>query len=188
MARIKGTALNSRCHYVVRHHGEAAFEEVLARLGKPEYAEVLRKGVLKSEWYPFELYLELIRHIDAVCGTGDGSLYPVMAAQAAQDDLTTIYKVFFRIATPAFILSKARRIWSQYYDTGELVVVEHVAGRAIMEVRDFEAPHRAHCSSIAGWMQQCIVMTGASDAAVQHLSCRAQGDQRCMFSATWTGR
>ena len=40
-------------------------------------------------------------------------------------------------------------------------------------------------ASVAGWVEQCIKMTGANQAAVEHSSCRAQGDDRCLFELRW---
>jgi hypothetical protein len=109
-----------------------------------------------------------------------------MAAQVAQDDLSTVYRAFFRIASPGFILKKASQVWRQYYDSGELDVLRSEHGSVDLEVLDFPTPNVAHCESVAGWVEQCIKMTGGDDVSVNHSSCRARGDERCLFELRWS--
>ena len=65
MVKVKGTTLVGRCKYVMRYHGEQALEQVLDGLSDPDQAKMLRRGALRSEWYPFELFVELIENIDS---------------------------------------------------------------------------------------------------------------------------
>ena len=112
MVNVKGTAISGRRQYVLRHHGEDKLKAVLAQLKDQEAAKRLQGGVLKSAWYPYELFIDLTETIDRVVGRGDGKLYRAMAAQTAEDDLSTVYKVFFKFLQPMFIFGKAASLWS----------------------------------------------------------------------------
>jgi len=185
MAKVKGTTLYGRLKYVRTYHGEQALAQVLGELRDPEIAKSLRMGAIRSEWYPFAAFVALTEAIDRVCGQGDGALIRPMAGQIAQDDLSTIYKVFFRVATPAFILAKAGAVWRQYYDAGNLLVLGEQPGNVNLEIKGFPTPHRVHCESVAGWIDRCIKLTGASTVTVTHPECRAARDLRCLISAHW---
>ncbi len=184
MASIKGTMLCGRISYIRKYFGEEALDRVLEGFDEAT-AAMLRQGPLLSEWYPFELFLTFAERADQVCGNGDGSLLRPMAGQVAQDNLTTVYKTFFRVATPSFILKRAVQIWHQYYDSGELLIVRNEPRLVDIEISDFETPHHIHCESIAGWVQRCIQMTGARDCTVQHSRCRTRGDESCLFEVRW---
>lgn len=185
MAQVKGTAFKSRISYVQRHHGAEALDRVFAELEDRELAESLKKRAMPGGWYSFENYVDLLRTIDRVCGTGSGTMFRPMGAQVAEDDLSTVYRIFMRVASPSFILKKASHIWRQYYDVGELVVTRDQPDLAQFEICDMPNPDIAHCDSIAGWTQKCIEMTGASDVNVEHSTCRTRGDDQCIFEATW---
>ncbi|MCP4899554.1 MAG: hypothetical protein GY906_21520 [bacterium] len=186
MAQVKGTAFCSRIAYVERHHGGKALEQVFDQMKDQGCAASLKKRALPSGWYSFENYVDLLETIDRVCGKGDGSLFRGMASQVAQDDLSTIYRAFIRVASPAFVLKKASHIWRQYYDSGDLQVLKDQPGEVLLEVCDMPNPQTAHCESISGWVEQCVRMTGAANAKVSHDSCRVRGDDRCIFNVRWS--
>jgi hypothetical protein len=185
MAKVKGTALISRCSWVVSNHGKSAFEKVLQQLADQEQATELRRGALQHRWYPFELYIDLNRCIDRVCGKGDGALYRKIAGSVALNDLNTVYRLFFRFANRTLLLRQADTLFRQYNDSGHLMVHKIAQGHIQLELRDFETPHQIHCESLAGWLHRCAEMTGAKDVKVEHTSCRAAGAAQCHFEVTW---
>ncbi len=185
MVKVKGATLAGRLSYVRRHHGEDAVERVLAALKDREGAAAIARGPSRTEWYPFTWFIDLIECIDRVCGQGDGALYRPMAAQVAEDDMSTVYKVLFRFASPLFIVSRASEVWRNYYDSGLMQIMDSRANSALLEVRGFETPHPAHCESVAGWAQRVIEMTGKKDAMARHEECRAKGHERCVFELSW---
>ncbi len=186
MAHVKGTSISGRLKYVQRYFGDAKLDEVMAGLSDQEAAtQIKRSGALRSSWYPLDLLVDLSRTIDKVCGHGDGKLYRTMAGQVAEDDLSTVYKVFFKLASPGFIIEKAAQVWRQYYDSGEMVVLERQPGHAIMELRDFDSPNAVHCEMAAGWMERSIAMSGGKDVVLEHAPCRGRGGERCRFEARW---
>lgn len=185
MVHVKGSAIAARLNWVRRHHGEAAVEKVRAAMKQRAAAGKLQFGVAKSDWYPFDLFIDLIETIDRVLGKGDGALYAVIAGQSAEDDMKTIYKVFFKMMKPLFIVKKASQVWRQHYDSGRLVVVREEPGAAELEILDFATPHAVHCESIRGFCLKTLEMTGVRNPAGVHRTCRAKGDARCLFLMTW---
>lgn len=184
MANVKGTAINGRLQYVLRHHGPQALSDVLGSLGGKTAGHDLRHGALKSNWYPMSLFIALTQAIDRICGKGDGALYRQVAGQTAEDDLSTVYKVFFKFAKPSFIISKAASLWRQYYDTGQLHVTSQ-PGFCELELIDFGEPSFVHCESVIGWAMRSIELTGAKNVKGEHVSCRDKGEKRCVLRVTW---
>lgn len=185
MVNVKGTAIAGRRQYVLRYHGENKLKEVLARLKDQDAARRLETGALKSAWYPFDFFVDLTETIDRVVGKGDGKLYRAMAAQTAEDDLSTVYKVFFRILQPMYIVQKAAQLWSAYYTSGKMQPSQLAPGTIEFEIVNFETPHWAHCESVLGWAERSIQLTGVKGVHSDHVECRAKGASRCRFRVFW---
>jgi hypothetical protein len=186
MAQVKGTAIAGRLKWVSRYHGEQALKNVLDKLKDRDTAKRLAEtGALKSAWYPFELLVDLTETIDRVFGKGDGALYRQVAGQTAEDDLSTVYKVFFRFMQPMFIVQKAAQLWSSYYNSGKLTATSPEKAVIELEIADFETPRWAHCESVLGWAQRSIQLTGVKGVQAQHLECRGKGARRCRMRVSW---
>lgn len=185
MVSVKGTAIAGRRQYLLRYHGPEKLRAVLAQLKDREVAQRLETGVLKSAWYPFDLYIELSEIIDRVVGRGDGSLYRSISAQTAEDDMSTVYKVFFKFLQPMYVFGKATQLWNAYYSSGSFQVNPLGPGKVEFEVADFEAPNWAHCESVIGWVERTVQLTGVKGVHSEHLECRARGASRCRMRITW---
>jgi hypothetical protein len=185
MVQVKGTSIAGRRQYVLKHHGEDKLHSVMAQLKDREGAKRIEASVLKSAWYPFSLLIDMTETIDRVVGKGDGKLYRAMAGQTAEDDLSTVYKVFFKFLQPMYIVQKAAQLWSAYYTSGKMIATEIQPGTIEFEIVDFESPHWAHCESVLGWAERSIQLTGVKGVKAEHLECRAKGAKRCRMRVSW---
>lgn len=184
MVQVKGTSISGRRKFVVDRYGEAKLKTVLAQLKDKDAAQRLEIGVLKSAWYPFDLFIELTEAIDRVLGNGDGRLYRTIAAHTAEDDLAGVYKVFFK-QNPAQLFEKASHLFSSYWGSGTLQVTKLKDTVFELEVLNFETPHWAHCETIVGWAERAIRLTGARNVRADHLECRGRGASRCRMQISW---
>jgi hypothetical protein len=187
MVSVKGTSIAGRREYVVRHFGEAKLRAVLAQLKDREAAQRLEKAVLKSNWYSFDLFIDLTETIDRVLGFGDGRLIRKISAETAQEDLSGVYKIFFK-HDPVHLFRKATQFFGSYYNSSGTLQVTKLADTAFeLEVMKFETPHWAHCETIIGWAQRAIELTGMKNVHGDHLECRGRGAQRCRMQISWAG-
>lgn len=185
MVNVKGTAIAGRRQYVLRYHGAEKLHAVLEKLKDREAAQRLETGALKSAWYPFSLFIDLTETIDRIVGKGDGKLYRAVAAQTAEDDLSTVYKVFFKFLQPMYIFNKAAQLWSAYYTSGRLETKQLAPGTIEMEIINFETPHWVHCESVLGWAQRSIELTGVKNVRAEHVDCRSKGASHCRMRVFW---
>src|SRR4051794_5406482 len=186
MVSVKGTSVAGRRQFVLRHYGEERFRAVLAQLKDRDAAQRLERGVLKSTWYPFDFWVDLTLTIDRVLGFGDGRLYREIAAQTAEDDLASVYKVYFKNNNPMNLFDKAAQLWSSYYSSGSLGVNKIAATTVGLEVLNFETPHWVHCETVIGWTHRGIELTGVKHVQAEHLECRGRGAERCRMRISWT--
>lgn len=184
MANVKGSALSSRVLWVQLNHGAAGVDRLVAQCS-PELAEHIREGMQKAKWYPFDEFVELNEVIDRLYGKGDLGLVRELGRYGADANLTTIYRLFYKVGTAHWILGRAVRLWSAHYDSGFLEVMTRGPRTAVLRIRGFATPHRTHCLSVIGWCQRSIELSGGDNVTVDEPLCRLKGDDLCQLDAKW---
>src|SRR6185436_2681237 len=114
VANVKGSALASRVLWVQLEHGPAGLARV-REAASPPLAETLAAGVAKARWYPLDQFFELNVLIDRLFGRGDLELVKELGRHSAEANLTTIYRLFYKVGTAQWILGRAIRLWSVHY-------------------------------------------------------------------------
>ncbi len=187
MQYIKGSALASRVKYLQQHGTPEQRERLLAGVS-PECREDIEKGLMANIWYPFSYTVEINRVLDQVLGSGDLSLIPEFGRFSAEQALHGIYKIFFKVGSPEFIIKRVENVWKQYYSGGQArVVMESVpqGKKARLLVEGLEAPARENCLAIRGWIARMLELAGARQVHVEESACVLHGAPHCEFSATW---
>jgi hypothetical protein len=186
VVKVKGTAISGRLGYARRRGGEEAVQAIVAGITDRETRELLADGkALKSVWYPFSALVDITVGIDRRFGKGDLGIVQEVGGDVAEADLNGVYKLFMSFASPHYLVDKAASIWRNYYDSGELVVIDRGERFAVLELRDFATPHRAHCLSVLGWMVRSLKLTGCKNVRGEHLKCRCLGDATCTWRGDW---
>jgi hypothetical protein len=148
-------------------------------------AAVLTDGAAMARWYSFDLFLEINAAIDRTFGKGDLALVKPLGRHGADANLTTIYRLFYKVGTTKWILERASRLWGMHYDSGQLIVQQSPGREVELRIQDFATPHRIHCLAVQGWAERSVELSGATDVALDEVSCRASGDETCRFRITW---
>jgi hypothetical protein len=76
-------------------------------------------------------------------------------------------------------------VFSSYYGTGRLEVVESGQRRVAVELRGLEGSARQFCDRIQGWSQRTLELAGAKNLRSSHSACVHRGDAVCRFEGTW---
>lgn len=181
VAKTRGTTLIPRVKYL-RLRG--VWDEVAAALPAATRA-VVSESVLASSWYDFSVFVDLVRTADRVAGAGDLALAKEMGRFAATANLSTVFRVLVRFATPESVLAKGASLWRHHHDTGVARASPAGPNAALFEIRDFAAPDRALCASLEGWIERCLEMTGGKDARVREEECATRGGTVCRFRGEW---
>jgi hypothetical protein len=186
--QIKGSAVTARLRFVRELYGEPGVRRVKEALS-PEHRAIIEKRVMPHEWAPFELFVELSVEIDRLYGKGDLALCREMGRFAAKVNLPTLYRIFYALGSPAFIITRAVRVWDVHYDSGRISAdIERSAKteRATLTLRSFGTPHRAHCLSVLGWAERSVELSGGQIVEADETTCRTRGDDACRFVIAWT--
>jgi hypothetical protein len=183
MARVKGTAVQSSLRYVRERFGEEALQAVLAALPAAHAAAV--SDVLASSWHPMESFLRFMQEAKRQLGGGEPDVVRNMGRASCDYGLTGVYRVFFKLGSPEFIISRGARVFSSYYDSGRLTVPESRDGRAVAEVASLEGGAPEFCERMLGWMERTLELAGAKGLRSAHSLCVHRGDPVCRFEGDW---
>jgi predicted hydrocarbon binding protein len=182
---IKGTALSSVQRYVLERFGDDKWREVLAALQPAERAQI-EGGILVSAWYPFSLFIRTVQVAEAQLSAQVPRLHREMGRAAAEYGLTTFYKIFFKVGSPQFIITRSAKVWRTYYTSGEMRVVASETGHAVVELVGFEEPARELCERLPGFFERTVELSGGRDVKLLHTKCVNRGEPSCRFEAWWS--
>ena len=183
-AQVKGSAVAATYNWVVKNHGETGWNKILSLLGRKERKPVTGR-ILVGRWYPFETFVALLRAIDDTYGKGDNKLLVTLGKFSCEDGLSTVYRFFYKIGSPNFIISRAAKVWSSYYDPGDMKVKKNEKGHAIVELRNWPIPRKEHCVRVKGWIIRAIEMSGGKEVQVKEVKCQCEGDRICRYDMKW---
>ncbi len=186
MAKVKGTAVRASVIYLKEKLGDQGYANLLQRLG-PEDREVFSSPILQSSWYELSQLIRLMTEAQKDLQLPPGrSIAWEMGRFSADHGLNTIYKVFFKVADPGFIIRKASQVMSTYYDSGRMETVAQEAHSAHLRLTGFNEPHRLFCDRIMGWMERTLELAGAHSVRMEHPKCMARGDVCCDYIGHWS--
>jgi uncharacterized protein (TIGR02265 family) len=184
MPQVKGTAVQSSLRYVQERFGQETLARVIDRLDPPD-REVFHHGILPSSWYPMSAFLHFMQEARRQLGSQDKELLRHMGVASCDYGMSTVYRIFFKLGSPEFVIGRASGVFSSYYDTGRVRIVDSGPGRAIVELEDFDGAGPEFCERLHGWMERILELAGARNVRSAHSSCVHRGDAVCRFEGRW---
>jgi uncharacterized protein (TIGR02265 family) len=184
MAQVKGTAVNSSLRYVRERFGEETLARVLEALPEADRAAI-GAGVLASSWYPMAAFLRFMQEAERQLGAQEPDVLVKMGRASCDYGVTGVYRIFFKVGSPEFLVSRGAHVFSSYYDTGQMRVVEAAPGRAVVELTSFEGGAPQFCARLYGWMHRTLELAGARNLRSSHSACVHRGDAVCRFEGSW---
>jgi hypothetical protein len=148
--------------------GEAAFAKLAEALPQA-CRDMLQKRWLTIEWVPLAQWIVFL---EAVCDAHDRDEARMfaLARQWADADFNGVYKFFLRFGSPGFILGRTAKVWSTYYDTGELKIVgdEQKGGARTLHMRlENFAPWPLFAYNLHAFIVHVLTLSGAKDLHVE---------------------
>jgi hypothetical protein len=181
-AEIKGVGLRGLLKYI-KQNNPGGVEPLLEKL-PPAERKIFESPILTSNWYPYSVFAELLKIMDDEMGSGDLKLCRKYAEQSASLDMNSIFKIFFKVGSPQFIIKRSDWFWKQYYRPGGMEVSEVTDTMVRIRVKDFNMV-KHHCMIMEGWMEKALAMSGAKNPKMREVQCRSQGAPFCEFVGEW---
>ena len=182
--QVKGSLLAARPRYVRERWGEDGVKRVIERLA-PEIRAVLASEILPFAWYPFDQLAEVDRSIVEGPMGGDLSAMKDFGATIARYDLSTIYKVLFKLGTPAFVVRRVNVAYSTYIRGGTMRGETPNAGEGTVTLVDGAFPKYFCRYGVAGWMTAAVELSGGKHARFDEVECIHDGAPTCKWRGRW---
>lgn len=180
---IKAHALKTLLKFIEKDLSLEQREAAFASL-PPGYRQYTQKILLAADWLPFEVVTTLTEAAAKAKGEPLERFAERAGRHAANAAVNTIYQWLAFLKTPDYILSKAGRTFSTFYNRGSMEVERLGEKSAHVTLRDFPASTAA-CSRITGWMLELGEMTKAPKLQVIHTRCQSKGVPCCQWLISW---
>jgi hypothetical protein len=178
----KGIGFRNVQSFAVMRFGEDSYEKVLAKLSEDD-RNVL-SGIIPMGWYDVALYARLIHALNRLYGRGDLSLLDQLGQYEASRDLTTVHRLFMRVANPGLILDKTMTLWRRFHDTGHWEIMRQ--GKSATGVlSDWGIVDEGMCCELRGYIQVILSVGNGKDVKLEHSACRTRGAKACIFEGSW---
>ena len=182
--KVKGSALRSSMNFLRENYPAPTVELILKGLPE-EDRKILALPILASSWYPIEVLSRLARAMEKETPGDPEDLFTRLGKQSCEDGLNTIYKIFFKVGTPSFIIKRVAQVWSNYYDEGRMTILSSTSNTVHVRLDERPMPDAAMCTRITGWMIRAIELSGGRRISLDHTACVHRGAPHCEWKADW---
>jgi len=156
---IKGTAVKATPDFVKAKFGDK-YNDWLKSL--PETSRTLIvQPIYATTWYslidsvivPTQKVAELFFDGNYTKAANEIGRY------SAEVALKGIYKIFVRVSSPHFVLSRASSIFATYYQPADIKVIESAEKKAVIQLSKFHPNDKLIMNRIAGWIEKTLEIT-----------------------------
>lgn len=182
---IKGTAVKTTPDYV-KEKFPNRYSEWMNSLPE-ESRKVFEQPIYATNWYnlidsviiPTQKAGDLFfngNHIEAA---------HVLGRYSSEIALKGIYKIFVRVSSPHFVLSRASSIFSAYYKPSDIKVVESKDKRCAIKLAQFHVNEKLIMHRIAGWIEQTLEITLKSALTVDVRNEISEDNLTTLITVEW---
>jgi hypothetical protein len=179
----KGSTFQSTADFIAAEYGAAVLDRVLAQLSPEARASVEHASA--TDELDYELLTELWTKTDALVGAADPGWMERAGAFAIGLRGAQMYGGILRKKDPTEFLTQSISLFMLYYHPGDIELVEHTPGRAVLRLVGFEARTTLFCRRQTGGLTKAIELAGGDHAATRHVRCELEGDAFCEWELTW---
>jgi hypothetical protein len=180
----KGVSFQHLREFVKKTFGDDAWEMAVG-IVDPESRAIMSGDILASAWYPYTAYIDVQRIVVERLMGGDVRRAREIGAYDLEAGLNGVYRAFYRIGTPAFIIRMSALLWRQYFNLGKMVIESSGPGHAIARIEGFVPPYEGCCWDIFGSMVRGLELSGAKSIQADHTACPLKGDSVIRYEARW---
>ena len=164
----KGSTFHTTADFVRAEYGDATLARVLDDLSPEARASVERASAT-----------------DAIVGAADPGWMERAGAFSIGLRGAQMYGGILRKKDPSEFLTQSISLFKLYYHPGDIELVEHTPGRAVLRLVGFESRTPLFCRRQTGGLTKAIELAGGDNAATRHVRCEHEGDAFCEWELTW---
>jgi hypothetical protein len=155
--------------YIEKKYGKETWEQIMRSLSD-EARAVWNDCLLAGSEYPFLAFKEMMSSLSSVLKTAKDAEIAAVYEYIADQSLNTMYKIFFRLAQPSFVIKNYPLLWSRFFNAGTVDVPAADKGHAsvrflLPDVFDNWLP-----PACLGYSKKAVAMAGGGDLTVKRTS------------------
>lgn len=183
--QVKGTAVRTTRDFVKTRFPQV-YDKWLGSL--PEESRKLFSSTIDATaWYPFrEGYTIPVSRIIELCYNNDNRTGgDEIGSYSAETALKGFYKVFLLIASPHFLLQRASKIFTTFYEPSEIDASITESNSAILRIIRFEGIDEAIEYRIAGWVKKALELANCREPSYEIKKSLSKGDGATEIHFHW---
>ncbi len=181
---IKGTAVKSIYNFVKERHKEKL--QLWLDALPAEAKNIMQNPILATDWYDLNKGCVLPTTALKVLYNNDVKKAAWESGRFSADSaLTGIYKVFIKVSSPNFIISRAGKIFETYYRPSKIEVVSNVGKTVNLHITEFPEPNKVIDYRIAGWMERALEINNCKNVRVNLPQMMSGGFNVTEFDISW---
>lgn len=175
--QVKGTALRTTRDFV-RTNFPGSYDKWLNSL-TPESKKLFSSTIDATSWYPYkEGYSIPVNKIMQICFDNDIKTGgDRLGSWSAEIGLKGFYKVFLLIASPQFLLQRASKIFTTFYEPSEIEASITGSNDAVVRIISFNDIDEAIEYRIAGWIRKALELANCREPGYEIKKSMAKGDK-----------
>lgn len=164
----KGVSFYFAKKYIEDKYGKETWQQIMQSLPAAE-RDVWNGALLIGSEYPFAAFKKMTVALAEVLKTEKEAEIAAIYEYIADQSLNKIYKIFFRLAQPSFVIKNYPSLWSRFFNAGTVEVPVIEKGRAVVrfllpDVFDDWLP-----PACLGYSKKAVAMGGGSDLTIRRI-------------------
>lgn len=189
IGRVKGTLLLHLRAFVVREFGESGWTALLSAL-RPSDRQVLEGLVLVGGWQPIGVWNRSLEVFLTKNYANPAGSMGRLAKFVADRDLNTLFRLFLKVGSPDFILSRMGFLYRRYFDVGALtpqkIGPQHWVATLTVPRHEEQGPGLYSCDpGFSAWLVHALELSGVRPT-VTHPKCRFDRSMYCQYDLVWS--
>ena len=180
---VKGSAISSTLNYVKINH-ESEYDSWFNSL--EEDSQQILKSISNSKWYPMKegLLNPTQKIIDRFFDNDNKGAYKV-GYHSADTGLNGIYKLFIKLGSPNFIISKTAKVFGMYYKGAKMEVISSTSESVILDITHFPEYSIIIEQRVIGWIEKALEITGCKNIKTSLVKSLAKNDDSTELFIVW---
>jgi hypothetical protein len=183
--QVKGTALRTTRDFVKARFPDH-YDKWIASL-TPESKKLFTSTIDATAWYPYkEGYSVPVDRIMEICFHGDKKKGgDQLGSWSAEVSLKGFYKVFLLIASPQFLMQRASKIFTTFYEPSEIEASITGSNDAILRIVRFDQIDESIEYRIAGWVRKALELANCNAPRYEIKQFLSKGDKATEIYFHW---
>jgi len=172
--------------FIEIRYGMETWDRLLGSLSK-ESREIWDSALLVQREYPFEAYKEMITALTLELKSASNGEVASIYEYVADQSLNRVYKIFFQLSNPAFVIKNYPKLWERFFSAGKVEVSVSEKGHAILKFILPEIFLDWITPACLGYSRKAVEMAGGKDLSMQKKdSVRlADGSWEILYELRW---